>query len=344
MLVPHFQAEHATAMDKAVAEFAESLSFVKCPCMKDCDQNMFLPAILDDQASLQELMAVQHDADAFDSLKTLAMVTNSVRMVTIAQADLLLDKARIAVAALVCDMLSMPPCFEVETIGEEVVQRHFVAPPECYGKVQDTWKAVNASVAFLASVQEPDAYTPDQKATLETKYQNAKDGVALVRLECTGLKSKWTSSLQMILDALKAVIPDNWREYCVDDPDEELILTNVVDNENLEPLLDMITNLTDAQKLYVEVLAKISPPDGPEYKLDNKLKTSVKDTLEEGQLMIAVRACENVTLKKLPLCKSQKSRTATAREAKRLIGKLDGPDVPNVCMKRLDEAAAGGKA
>ena len=121
-------------------------------------------------------------------------------------------------------------------------------------------------------------------------------------------------------------------------------MANVVDNLELDSVLEMISTFTNTEKLVKEALVKISPPDGVQYTIDEKLEKLVSEKLNEGKLMLAVRACENVTLKKIPECKSQKSRASTAREAKRLIGKLEGPAVPGICLTRLDEAMTGKKS
>jgi hypothetical protein len=270
------------------------------------------------------------------------MVTGSTSLVSLAQADLLVDKARIAVAGLTFKTLSMPECVQAETIGDEVARRHYEIGEELFAAVQSAWQTTDAAVHFLGALEFL-SFREDQKIELKKIQKAGNDGFALARLQCTGLKSKWTAGLQVILDALVHAIPENWKEFCVDDPDCDLILEHVVENPVLDKLLDMITDLTNAENTYKDALEKTSRPGGPVNDMDDKLKKSVKERLDEAKLLMAIRACENVTLKKLPLCKTQKSRASTAREAKRLIGKLEGPDVPSICMKRLDEASAGNK-
>ena len=167
----------------------------------------------------------------------------------------------------------------------------------------------------------------------------AEDGSSLVRSNCTNLTSQWAAGVQVAASALQQVIPDSWRAYTVDMPDSDIILEHIVDNSELDGLLELITTLSKVKKIHTEALQRISPLRGPVYAVTEKFAKDVDDTVLEGKLMLAVRACETVTLRKLPACKTAKSKSATAREAKRLIGKLDGPEVPNVLMRRLDEAA-----
>ena len=75
VMVPHFKAEHETALQTALTQFASQLTLIRCPFMKDC-ANVFLPTILDDPAALQKLTEVVHEDEAFQTLKQLAMVTS----------------------------------------------------------------------------------------------------------------------------------------------------------------------------------------------------------------------------------------------------------------------------
>ena len=105
----------------------------------------------------------------------------------------------------------------------------------------------------------------------------------------------------------------------------------------------MITALSQTHKRCKEALEGISQPGVMELQVDGKVDKAVLEKLEEAQMMLALRACETVTLRKLPECKSQKSRTATLREAKRLVGKLEGPEIPAISFRRLDKAMSGEK-
>ena len=121
--------------------------------MKD-SEGVFLPLISDDREALAELMKAQQSDDALQTLKERAMVTGNVGMVTVAQTDVPLDKARVAPARVVHTSLSHGACMQVQQVWDAVVQCTFEAQDQCLEAVQGAWVATHTTLAFLDSVRD----------------------------------------------------------------------------------------------------------------------------------------------------------------------------------------------
>ena len=59
---------------------------------------------------------------------------------------------------------------------------------------------------------------------------------------------------------------------------------------------------------------------------------------EEAKLLVGARACLTVALVKLPECRTQKSKSATVRECKRLISGLKIKEFPVAITNILEDA------
>ena len=69
-------------------------------------------------------------------------------------------------------------------------------------------------------------------------------------------------------------------------------------------------------------------------------KKAVGDLLEEAKTLVGVRAALSVAMRKLPRCVGARSKSATVREARRLISALQIKEFPVAVNAVLDAAAA----
>ena len=143
-LMPHVRVEYEEALANAQRVFEEQLLSSSCECLHGATK-VFLPAILDNKEALLSVMATKHDDDAFSNLKELAMAGKHMEVLTLAQAKILLDKARKAVAVLAFTMISLPPCMERDDDGKV----DFNIPDDCFNAVHNAWKVLDSFETFV---------------------------------------------------------------------------------------------------------------------------------------------------------------------------------------------------
>ena len=199
--------------------------------------------------------------------------------------------------------------------------------------LRDVYSAANSSLDELynyASAERPECISENEVVcrVMSESLQAVRDGRDIIKVIIHDYKSRWHDTMKTIQNALDALTPPDWRKFTIEIRDDAKIMSEIIDNDDLNFLLPKLQALNISWVAYTTMLGYIG--EKPTYE--------VAESCGEARLLIAVRAATTVTLRKLPSCLSGKSKAATVREAKKLIKDIDVV-VPAVIMQRMDDAA-----
>ena len=285
----------------------------------------FLPATLDDQEFRSVVMSHVPDSEAYSHMLTLATGCGDVKEVAVTHSLHKVDEARIAIAKLADAIAKSDGCVAIENEGDAETLQIGSALTSAF---DDASKAVDRMENYLRQKVET-GELQEQTANFE---QMTDDARSMLRLYTSQMQSKWEAGLKHVISNLEKCIPEGWRDYTLVIRDDELIKQHIVANAELVHLLPRRNALLKSSELFDAATAKVKFAEAPK-------KPDTTDLLTESKLMVAVRAGVTVVFAKLPLCKNAKSRSATLRETKRLIGALE-VEIPSQITKMMDEAAA----
>ena len=282
---------------------------------------------IDDTYLLTPIANFKSDIDGIQAFSSLCLARQRHDLIVIVQSELKKEQAKIAIAKLCLFTAEMPAESWLDPNNEHST---FQGDERLQGLVSDAGAAVDALETY-ASSERPGEVRPDEeddlRKVIECSKKEAQDGRDIIGLNISTLQSRWLDTMQTIQNALAALTPPDWRKYTIEVRDDAKIMSEIVDNEPLALLLPKLDALTVSETVHTAMLSAIKKSS----------TLDVEPVMTEGKLLIAVRALCTVTLRKLPLAQTARSKAATTREARKLVKEIDVV-VPSVLFQRMDDA------
>ena len=282
---------------------------------------------IDDTNFLTPIANFKSDIDGIQAFSSLCLARQRHDLIVIVQSELKKEQAKIAIAKLCLFTAEMPAESWLDPNNEHST---FQGDERLRGLVSDAGAAVDALETY-ASSERPGEVSPDEEEDLrkviDCSKKEVQDGRDIIGLNISTLQRRWLDTMQTIQNALAALTPPDWRKYTIEVRDDAKIMSEIVDNEPLALLLPKLDALTVSETFHTAMLSAIKKSS----------TLDVEPVMTEGKLLIAVRALCTVTLRKLPLAQTARSKAATTREARKLVKEIDVV-VPSVLFQRMDDA------
>ena len=190
-----------------------------------------------------------------------------------------------------------------------------------------------AASTFVDSERVAHPVLDQQFATAKKLLNDAESGFRLTQEKCV---SKWTCLMLRLRTNLVTSLPTDWKEFSVTNRDDERITSELLDHDHASRWIGLRASLIQGQQLMKQAYGNLTSPAPV---MPKQIDQDNQKVTDEAKMVVGVRAALSVALVKLPDCLTARSKSATLREAKRLLASLDIKDFPVAISNILEESA-----
>ena len=282
----------------------------------------FLPGSLEEVSFLKPIAEKKRGVTEFEALEKLSYASGKLHARTVAVAQQYLEGLRISMASLALHLTTWPPCIKIVKANDKHIEEFFMQP-STIEKFKSLAKDLDEFEAFLGikSDAEDDACVA---AMVALGHKQLLEARAVLRNLAEKAQSFWSTGIDRLKSNVREGAPPDWKSYTIEQPDVEMIMEKIINNDATAKLASSMAALKLGAKNFDQAVRKLAEVlCSPGMLLPDNFKGDVNQLAADGKIMVAVRATCTVTYVKLPKAETAKSKAGLVREVKRLIAALE---------------------